>query len=106
MQNWVELVGYQHEVVHTGALDALLSAEPHGTKIAQRLAGRGDVRAVARSEWETHAGGRKGTRADLVSRREMADDSLLTLAVEMKVDSWRRASRYATRSAPTASRYS
>lgn len=83
--SWADVVGYEHEVVHTGVLWSLLSDADCGPGLASKLTGLGVafVDNVEREKWPT-GGGRK---ADLVAELVLADGSTRALAVETKVHS-------------------
>jgi len=87
MLNWVDVVGYQYEFVHTGVLRALLDDDRYGVAIAQELTGSAAIAEVVSVAAQGHAGGRPGTRADLVAVLHMTDGSQQMLAVETKTDS-------------------
>lgn len=86
---WIDVVGYQHEVVHTGVLKALLEDEM-GAELAAELTGRplGAVervdphKVVAEQRLERGAG-----KADLTAQLELADGTIRRVAVETKVHS-------------------
>lgn len=85
--SWVSVVGYQHEVLHTGVLAALLQGTD-GPTVAARLTQRdsseiADVHSVAR---EKRLPSGKG-RADLTAELELVDGRHIPLAVETKIHS-------------------
>jgi hypothetical protein len=87
--SWVELVGYQHEVVHTGVLNYLLdygsdAADQTRTRVAAALLDE-PVAGVSDARREGRAGG-SGT-PDLVARIALGDGLEFDFAVETKVDS-------------------
>ncbi len=82
--SWVDVVGYQHEVVHTGVLTRLLEG-PSGASLAGALVDR-DVAQVSNVRAEHVAEG-GGGYADLVADLELADGSGRQLVVETKVHS-------------------
>src|SRR4051812_1105246 len=81
---WPAIVGYQHEVMHTGVLAHLLDDEHRGPRLATRLIGE-QVREICWYERERRLDGMNG-RADLVALLRVAD-ARRDLAVETKVDS-------------------
>lgn len=82
---WVDVVGYRHEVVHTGVLAELLRDPDRGPRIAGALIGQ-DVTAVTNPRAERTADGGRG-RADLVAELELTGGGRGQLAVETKVHS-------------------
>lgn len=88
---WIDIVGYQHEVLHTGVLAALLSETEVGPELASALIGyRGDSAApvveVGSPKREAKLPGAPGT-ADLTAELRLLDDTSRALAVETKVHS-------------------
>jgi hypothetical protein len=83
--NWVSIVGYQYEVVHTGVLRYLLDDPAVGVPLARGLTGA-EVVAVGGARQESKVSGFTGT-ADLVADLELQDGETVALAVETKVDS-------------------
>jgi hypothetical protein len=82
---WPTLIGYRHEIMHTGVLRYLIGHPEHGPEVASALAGA-DVAAVLDVRTEAAIPAFKG-RADLVADVRLLDGSLVGLAVETKVDS-------------------
>jgi len=85
MTTWPIIVGYRHEVLHTGVLHHLLCDEERAASVAGALAGAPVVR-VLRSSVETRVSGFNG-RADLVADVELGDGQTVSVGVETKVDS-------------------
>jgi hypothetical protein len=86
--SWIEVVGYQHEVVHTGVLSVLLtdaSLRPGPAAIASELI-NADVVSIDSVKRESRAGRGAGI-ADLTASVMLADGSSTWLAVETKVNS-------------------
>ncbi|WP_210492099.1 hypothetical protein [Patulibacter sp. SYSU D01012] len=90
--DWVEVVGYQHEVVHTGVLRWALRAEPSSDRPHRLLQAMGvdavqvDGDTVA-TEGRLTAARRGPGKADLVADITLAGGARSRLAVETKVDS-------------------
>lgn len=82
--SWIDVVGYQHEVLHTGVLKALLDDPDEGPKLATRLLDRkvSGVQQTRREARLVHKGG----KADLTAMLAVGD-ALEPLAVETKVHS-------------------
>jgi hypothetical protein len=85
VSNWVAVVGYRHEVVHTGVLAAVLRHSELGTSVARAMTGAGVV-AVDHVTPETRIEGFSG-RADLTAQLTLDDGASVSLGVETKVDS-------------------
>ena len=85
MTTWPEIVGYRHEILHTGVLAHLLNDPARGAAIAVALTGA-DVKAVSDVRTEQKVDGYTG-KADLVAGVELVAGQSVTLAVETKVDS-------------------
>src|SRR4051794_34380412 len=85
--SWVDLVGYQHEVVHTGALRELLGDNEHQLYVASALIGQ-PVADVDRLETEKPVPPARG-KVDLLGDANIAGRRArpCRVAVEMKVDS-------------------
>lgn len=88
--NWVDVVGYQHEVVHTGVLRHLLKDTTTGPALLKGL-GVAGVTSISNPVQEQRLGGRtRGPgKADLTATIEI-DGRQVSLAVETKVDSHAR----------------
>lgn len=83
---WPELVGYRHEVLHTGVLAHLLLQSPAAAQLASAMTGA-DVTEILWARPESRIGDLKG-RADLVAKVRVADcDDPVHLGIETKVDS-------------------
>jgi len=82
---WPLIVGYQHEVLHTGVLAHLACDPDRGARLASVLTGAPVVR-VERIRQEAKVPGFAG-RADLVAEAELEDGERVSLAIETKVDS-------------------
>jgi hypothetical protein len=83
-REWPEVVGYQHEVLHTGVLRHLLEGEM-GTQVAARLLDAGEVSRVGEVRLEQRLAGFRG-KPDLIAQL-VVDGQEVGLAVETKVDS-------------------
>lgn len=85
--NWIEAVGYQHEVVHTGVLRWLLTDADVRCTVASRMV-MAEVTDVRDVRTEQRLGGRtKGAgKADLIAMLEIEGRGPTALAVETKVD--------------------
>lgn len=82
---WPQIVGYRHEVVHTGALGHLLRDETAGVALLRALTGA-DIARVLRTRVEARIAGFRG-RADLVADVELDGEGIASVGVETKVDS-------------------
>lgn len=82
--DWVDAIGYQHEVLHTGVLAHLLRGEL-GPQVAGELAGRPSVTGVERVRREPRLGSSRPV--DLAVSVVERGDSRTRLAIEVKVDS-------------------
>lgn len=84
---WPELVGYRHEVLHTGVLNhLLLQQSPAATALASAITGA-NVTEILGARPESRIGDLKG-RADLVAELRVADrHEPVCLGIETKVDS-------------------
>src|SRR4051794_37021883 len=83
--NWVSVVGFRHEVVHTGVLRYLLDEPDTGALLAQEITGA-DVVEVQGTRQERRVAGFAG-KADLVAELTLASGETVALAIETKVDS-------------------
>jgi hypothetical protein len=83
---WVEVVGFQHEVVHTGVLRTLLAGEG-AVAVARALTKDGGIEAVGEPRQEVSFPGRGRRPCDLVAPLRLAGGAAGSLAVETKVDS-------------------
>jgi hypothetical protein len=82
--DWVDVIGYQHEAMHTGVLAHLLRGS-RAADVAAALIGIGGVAAVEDVRREQRL---KGTRpVDLAASIIDGDGTRTRLAVEAKVDS-------------------
>jgi len=88
--NWVDLVGFQHGPLHTGALRWLLDEPVYADRVAARLLGCApeEARVVPGSvRREARAGGQGKRKLDLVFAAELTrQPGPTTIAVETKVD--------------------
>jgi hypothetical protein len=82
---WPEVVGYRHEVVHTGVLHSLVRDPARAPTVASALIDA-SVRAVVTSSRESHLPESRRT-ADLVAELHLGSGESCLLAVETKVDS-------------------
>jgi len=84
--DWVSAVGYQKEVLHTGAVRHLLRS-PRGAEVARGLTGDASISAVVnpRAEVKLHRGGRRPV--DLAADLRFAAGHSGRLGIEVKVDS-------------------
>src|SRR4051794_35359204 len=87
LTTWVELVGYQHEFVHTGVLRALLQDPNHHRAVASALV-RKTVQSVEWVETEKRVSPAKG-KVDLVAQVLVGKPRPrpYRIAVEVKVGS-------------------
>lgn len=87
LESWVQVVGYQHEVLHTGVLAAMLNSDD-GPSIAAHLTQKdpSSVVDVGNVETEAELPGARG-KADLTARLQLAGGKTVNLAVETKVHS-------------------
>ena len=85
--DWVQAVGYQHEVIHTGVLEHLLNGKSRGT-VAQALLGD-EAPAILNVEGCTREKRMPGKRRpiDLAATLQLPADRTRWLGVEVKVDS-------------------
>jgi hypothetical protein len=83
--DWTGLVGYQHEVMHTGVLRHLLADKKRGPSIAMELIER-DVVSVSGIKTEARIKNFKG-KPDLIAAVDVGEPEPIDLAVETKVDS-------------------
>jgi hypothetical protein len=83
--SWPEVVGYRHEVLHTGVLRHLLHDPERGARVATALIDA-EVVSVQDAAVERRVPGFKGV-ADLVAELELPNDEVVFLAIETKVDS-------------------
>ena len=85
---WVDVVGYQHEVLHTGVMAALLGDPAHGPDLAARLTDRepGEVSAVCGVRREKKLNGARG-KPDLRATLTLDGGERIPFAVETKVHS-------------------
>lgn len=84
--DWVEVVGFQHEVVHTGVLRTLLAGEG-AVAVARALTGDGGIEGVGEPRQEVSLPGRGRHPCDLVAPLTLAGGETGSLVVETKVDS-------------------
>lgn len=86
-KSWVQVVGYRHEVLHTGVLADLLDSRD-GPSVAEGLTHQepGSVGTVNEVKLESKLLGARG-KADLTARMELVRGDLMCLAVETKVHS-------------------
>lgn len=84
--DWIEIVGFRHEVAHTGVLRTLLESDG-AASVARALTGDARIEAVSAPRREARL--RNGVRRaiDLAANVTLADASAGCLAVEVKVDS-------------------
>lgn len=85
--DWVEAIGYQHEVLHAAALAHLLGDAIAGPKIAARLSGVDSVSAVHDIKREARVGPNPRRVVDVAAVLEIPRGDPLRLGVEIKVDS-------------------
>ncbi len=85
--DWVQTVGYQHEVIHTGVLERLLNGES-GATVAQALL-RDEATTIVSVEGSTREKRMPGARRpiDLAATLRLPADGSRWLGVEVKVDS-------------------
>ena len=83
MASWVDVVGYEHSVLHAGVMWAVLGDAGASAGVASRLTGL-PVSAVNHVEREKAPRG-SDRQADLVADLVLADGSTRVLAVETKV---------------------
>ena len=74
---WPELVGYRHEVLHTGVLHRFLNDSARGAAVASALTDA-EVVAVRQAAVERRVPGFKAL-ADLVAQLELAGGETLSL---------------------------
>ena len=84
--DWVEVVGFQHEVVHTGVLRTLLAGEA-AVAVARALTNDEGIEGVGEPRQEVSFPGRGRRPCDLVAPLRLAGGAPGSLAVETKVDS-------------------
>jgi hypothetical protein len=82
----VDIVGYQHEVVHTGVLETLLSEEQMRASVAERLLGERVGRTLA-PEREVRIGTTRRRPIDLAVTLDSPGGRAAKLGIEVKVDS-------------------
>lgn len=82
--DWVEVIGYQHEILHTAVLAHLLRGD-HGAQVASALVGMRGVTAVEDVRREQRLAGSRPV--DLAAWVVERDGTRTRLAVEVKVDS-------------------
>ena len=84
--DWVQAVGYQHEVVHTGVLEHLLNGESRVT-VAQALLGDEAPAILSVEACEREKQMRRRRPIDLAAILRLPADRTFWLGVEVKVDS-------------------
>jgi hypothetical protein len=86
--DWVDAVGYRHEVIHSGVLEVLLSDVESGPRVAQDLLGDGlQVQAVCSPRREVRIGPARRRPIDLAADLKLSNGATVKLGVEVKVDS-------------------
>lgn len=84
--DWVQAVGYQHEVIHTGVLEHLLNGESPVT-VAQALLGNEPPAILNVEDCEREKQVRRRRPIDLAATLRLPADRTVRLGVEVKVDS-------------------
>jgi hypothetical protein len=86
LMDWIEIVGFRHEVAHTGVLRTLLQSDK-AASVARALAGDEHIVAVSAPRQEVRLRDWVRRSIDLAAEMAFADGSPGCLAVETKVDS-------------------
>ncbi len=84
--DWIEIVGFRHEVAHTGVLRTLLESD-RAVSVARALTGDARIEAVSAPKQEARLRARVRRAIDLAADVTLAGGSAGCLAVEVKVDS-------------------
>ncbi|HEV3035486.1 MAG TPA: hypothetical protein VGX72_11940 [Solirubrobacteraceae bacterium] len=84
--DWVGIIGFRHEVAHTGVLRALLETGD-AASVARALTGNEHIETVGEPQQEARLRERVRRSVDLAANLTLDDGSRGSLAVEVKVDS-------------------